>query len=83
MRTGFSLCSSSITLRVAYGGLSSMKRIVQIPVAELAADLRNGTPDPELREKYGLSENGLKSLFDKFLKAISSGASNIQVEVKE
>ena len=61
-------------------GLSLMKKTIQIPVAEITGDLRCGIPDAELMKKYGLSEKGLKSLFDKLLRAVSNGSRHIEVE---
>lgn len=60
-----------------------MKMTIQIPVADIAEDLKNGISDEELMEKYGLSEKGLKRLFDKFLRAMSNGSSHIRMEVKQ
>jgi len=60
-----------------------MKKTIQVSVAEITADLQRGVPDAELMKKYGLSEKGLKRLFDQFLKAMSNGSSHIQIEVKE
>lgn len=60
-----------------------MKKTIQVPVTEITADLKNGTPDKELMKKYGLSANGLKRVFDKLLRAMSNGSRQIQVEVKE
>ena len=54
-----------------------------IPVAEFTADLKNGIPDEGLRKKYGLSEDELRRVFDKFLKAVAGGSAHIQVESKE
>ena len=51
-----------------------------ISVADITADLQKGIPDEELMKKYGLSEKGLKRLFDQLLRAVSTGANHIQVE---
>ncbi len=51
-----------------------------MPVAEITAHLKNGTSDKELMKKYGMSEKGLKRLFNNFLKASSHGSRQIQVE---
>lgn len=55
-----------------------MKRSISVP--EITADLKIGISDEGLRQKYGLSEKGLKTLFEMLLKAMSTGASHIQVE---
>jgi hypothetical protein len=52
----------------------------RISVEEITSDLQKGIPDKELMHKYRLSENGLKRLFDLFLRAMSTGADHIQVE---
>jgi hypothetical protein len=57
-----------------------MKKTVQIPVSEMGKSLRNGGPDLELMEKYGLSEKGLETTFDRLLRAMSTWADHIDVE---
>jgi uncharacterized protein (DUF433 family) len=57
-----------------------MKKTIQVPVSEITADLQRGIPDAELMKKYGLSEKGLKKLFDCLLKAVSNGRQQIEVE---
>ena len=54
-----------------------------ISVADITADLQKGIPDEELMKKYGLSEKGLKRLFDQLLRAACNGTRHIEVEVKE
>ena len=63
--------------------MSSMNKTIQIPVAEITEGLKNGFSDAELMKKHGLSEKGLKTLFDRLLKAVSNGSRQIEVEVKE
>ena len=46
-----------------------MKKTIQVSVAEITADLRHGLSDAELMKKYGLSEKGLKRVFDSLLRA--------------
>lgn len=60
-----------------------MKKTVQVPVEKITADLRNGVPDAELMKECGITGSGLKSVFDKLLKAACSGSRHIEVEVKE
>lgn len=60
-----------------------MKRTIQFSVAEITSDLQRGVPDAELMKKYGITGAGLKSVFDKLLKAVSNGSRHIEVEVKE
>jgi len=55
-----------------------MKR--SIAVEEVTADIKNGISDTELMRKYGLSEKGLKNLFDGLLKAVSRGSKHIPVD---
>jgi uncharacterized protein (DUF433 family) len=57
-----------------------MKKTIQVPVTEITADLMNGIPDEELMNKYGLSEKGLKKVFDRLLKAACNGSRHIEVE---
>ena len=59
-------------------GLSSMKKT--IPVEEIRVDLKNDTSDEELIKKYGLSKKGLRRLLEEFLKAMSRGSCQIEVE---
>ena len=54
-----------------------------IAVAEIVADINNGMPNEELIKKYRLSENGLTVFFDKFIKAVATGSSHIEVESEE
>jgi len=54
-----------------------------IAVAEIAADLKKGIPNEELIKKYRLSEHGLTSFFEKFLKAMATGSLYIEVESEE
>jgi len=63
--------------------LSSMKKTMQAPVEEITADLRNRIPDEELTKKYGPSDNGLKRLFDRLLKAVSTGSRHKETESDE
>lgn len=72
-------CFSWTTPRDSFqSGLSSMKKT--IPIDEITADLKNGTLDKELMKKYGLSEKGLKMVFDRLLMAWCNGARHIEVE---
>ena len=57
-----------------------MKKPIQVPVVEITADLRSGVSDAELMKKYGLSEKGLKKVFEGLLTAASRGWSHIRVE---
>lgn len=57
-----------------------MKEIIQVPVPEITEDLQRGMPDAELMKKYGLSEQGLKGLFERLLKAVSNGSRQIEIE---
>jgi uncharacterized protein (DUF433 family) len=57
-----------------------MKKIIQVPVHEITADLRDGISDAELMKKYGLSEKGLKRIFDSLLRAACNGSRHIEVE---
>jgi uncharacterized protein (DUF433 family) len=50
-----------------------MKKTIQVPVSEITADLQGGIPDAELMKKYGLSEKGLKRIFDSLLRAACKG----------
>jgi len=59
-------------------GLSPMKKT--IPIEGIRADLKNDTSDEELIKKYGLSEKGLRRLLEEFLKAVSRGSRQIEVE---
>jgi len=54
-----------------------------ISVKEFMADLKNRVPDEELKKKYGLSENGLKRLFDESLAAMARGSLHIRIEFEE
>jgi uncharacterized protein (DUF433 family) len=54
-----------------------------IPVEEITVALQNEIPDAELVEKYGLSEKGLKRLFDRLLKATCNGSRYIEMESEE
>lgn len=47
------------------------------------SDLSHGVPDEELMKKYGLSEDALKSLFDKVMKAMAGGSRDIPVDFEE
>ncbi|MBI5251283.1 MAG: hypothetical protein HY912_17480 [Desulfomonile tiedjei] len=58
-----------------------MKR--SISVSEITADLKSGIPDAELMKKYGLSEDGLKKVFDRLLRAACNRSRHIEVEVNE
>jgi uncharacterized protein (DUF433 family) len=60
-----------------------MKKTIQVPVAEIAEDLKNGIPDAEFMKKYGLSEDGLKRLFERLLRAACNGSRHVEVEVNE
>lgn len=51
-----------------------MKKTEQVVVAEITEDLKSGIFDAELMKKYGLTEEGLKTLLDRLLKAVSSGS---------
>jgi uncharacterized protein (DUF433 family) len=57
-----------------------MKKTIQIPVSEITADLKNGISDAELMEKYGLSEKGLRKVFDRLLNAACNGSRHVEVE---
>jgi hypothetical protein len=61
----------------------SAERKKTIPISEITADLMNGIPDEEVMTKYGLSEKGLKAVFDRLLKAACNGSRHIEVEVNE
>ncbi|GEM_PF-2536893 len=58
----------------------SKQEAIEVPVAEITADLQNGLRDAELMKKYALSANGLRKLFDRLLRAISTGGKHILVE---
>ena len=60
------------------GGLSSVKNTILLK--EITSDIRNGIPDEELMKKYGLSEKGLKRVFESLLKATCNGSRHIEVE---
>lgn len=60
-----------------------MKKTVQVLAEEITEDLKSGIPDAELMKKYGLSEKGLKKVFDRLLRAACNGSCHIEVEVKE
>ena len=57
-----------------------MKKSIRVPVPEIAADIKNGLPDAQLMKKYGLSNKGLKKVFDKLLRAMANGWHHIEVE---
>jgi uncharacterized protein (DUF433 family) len=54
-----------------------------IPVGELTTDLKQGIPDEELMKKYGLSENGLRNVLERLLKAACDGTSHIEIKSEE
>jgi len=57
-----------------------MKKTIRVPVEKITADLRDGISDAELMKKYGLSEKGLKKVFDRLLRAACNGSRHIEVE---
>ena len=57
-----------------------IQKTIQVPVTEIISDIKKRIPDKELMKKYGLSESGLKTFFDKLLRAMSNGSHQIQVE---
>ena len=59
---------------------NSMKKTIQVSVAEITADLQKGIPDEQLMKKYGLSEKSLKKVFDRLLRAACNGSRHIEVE---
>lgn len=54
-----------------------MKR--RLDVMEFSQDLRLGLTDEQLMEKYNLSENALKDLFERIARAMACGSSQIEV----
>ena len=60
-----------------------LKKTIQVPVAEITADLQRGMPDADLMKKYGVSEKGLKKVFDRLLRAACNGSRHTEVEVNE
>lgn len=60
-----------------------MKKTIKLPVAEITADLKQGIPDVELMRKYGLSEQSLRTVLNRLLKAACDGTSHIEVESEE
>jgi len=59
----------------------SMKKTIS--VEEITADLQREIPDAELMKKYGLSEVGLKRLFNRLLKARCNGSRHLEMESEE
>jgi uncharacterized protein (DUF433 family) len=59
-----------------------MKKNIQVPVAEITADLQRGISDEEPMKKFGLSKVGLKRCFENLMRAVSIGSEQIQVEVE-
>lgn len=57
-----------------------MKKTVQVSTKEITADLRDGISDAELMKKYGLSEKGLKRIFDSLLRAACGGLPHVEVD---
>lgn len=72
---------STTTARDVPEESSSVKKTIS--VEEITADLQRGVPDAELMKKYGLSEDGLRRLFHKLLKAMCSGSRHIEMESEE
>ena len=61
--------------------LSSVKNT--IPLKEITSNIRDGIPDEELMKKYGLSEKGLKRVFESLLKAACDGSRREDIECEE